>query len=506
MRCSREGVVIDDMAEMVRHDEPRRFGPRARLCRRGCAARIVAAAHREGAVVASGGNGGAHREPVVNLEELRARVESGEIDTVLIALCDMQGRLQGKRLTGRHFVDEVAEHGAEGCNYLLAVDVEMNPVEGFEMASWERGYGDFVMRPDLSTLRLLPWLEGTAMCICDLQWADGTAVVASPRQVLARQLDRLADRGWSANASTELEMLLFRDSYESAWRKGYRDLEPSNLYNIDYSLLGTSRVEPVIRRIRNSMQLAGLAVENSKGECNLGQHEINFRYADALRAADDHTVYKTGAKEIAAQEGMAISFMAKYDEREGSSCHIHFSLSDEQGMVFDRDRGIFDAFLAGQLACLRELTLLLAPNVNSYKRYAAGSFAPTAVAWAPDNRTCALRVVGHGPGLRFENRAGGSDLNPYMALGAVVAAGLHGIEHELALEPAYEGNAYTAADKPRLPRTLREARDLFAASDVARDAFGEEVVAHYVHAADVELAAFESAVTDWERVRGFERL
>jgi glutamine synthetase len=249
-----------------------------------------------------------------------------------------------------------------------------------------------------------------------------------------------------------------------------------------------------------------MAVENSKGECNFGQHEINFRYADALRTADEHSIYKNGAKEIAAQEGMAISFMAKYDQREGSSCHIHFSLADDDGMVFARDSRVFEPFLAGQLACLRELTLLLAPNVNSYKRYVPGSFAPTAVAWARDNRTCALRVVGHGPSLRFENRAGGSDLNPYLALSATIAAGLHGIDRELELEPSYQGNAYLATDKPRLPVTLRDARDLFATSEVAREAFGDAVVDHYVNAADVELAAFEAAVTDWERARGFERL
>ncbi len=442
----------------------------------------------------------------MKLEELRSRVDGGEIDTVLLALTDMQGRLQGKRLTARHFLEEVADNGAEGCNYLLAVDVDMTPVDGYEMASWERGYGDFSMRPDLATLRPVPWQEGTAMCLCDLVWEDGSDVSASPRQILRGQLARLAERGWSANASTELELLVFRDNYETAWHKGYRDLEPANLYNIDYSLLGTARVEPLIRRIRNSMEQAGLEVENSKGECNLGQHEINFRYAEALRTADEHSIYKNAAKEIAAQEGMAISFMAKFNEREGSSCHIHFSLADSEGMLFARDDRVFRAFLAGQLACLRELTLLQAPNVNSYKRYVAGSFAPTAVAWADDNRTCALRVVGHGPGKRFENRAGGSDLNPYMALSAIIAAGLHGVESGLELEPAYVGNAYLAADKPRLPSTLREARDLFAGSALARSAFGDEVVAHYVHAADVELAAYESAVTDWERFRGFERL
>ena len=442
----------------------------------------------------------------MTLDELRAKVQQGEIDTVLIALTDMQGRLQGKRLTAHHFLDEVAEHGAEGCNYLLAVDVEMNTVDGYQMSSWERGYGDFSMRPDLSTLRPVPWLQGTAMCVCDLAWEDGSPVVASPRQVLREQLRRLGERGWRTNASTELELLIFRDSYEAAWHKGYRDLEPTNLYNVDYSMLGTARVEPLIRRIRNEMDAAGMVVENSKGECNFGQHEVNFRYDDALTTADDHSIYKNGAKEIAAQEGMAISFIAKFNEREGSSCHIHFSLADDDGMLFARDRELFESFLAGQLACMREFTLLQAPNINSYKRYVKGSFAPTAVAWAHDNRTCALRVIGHGGALRFENRAGGSDLNPYMALSAMIAAGLHGVSEGLELEPAYEGNAYLADDKPRLPTTLVEARDLFATSDVARAAFGDEVVEHYVNAADVELEAFESAVTDWERFRGFERL
>jgi glutamine synthetase len=443
----------------------------------------------------------------MNLVQLRARVDAGEIDTVLLALCDMQGRLQGKRLSARHFVDEVAEDGAEGCNYLLAVDVEMNTVEGYAMSSWERGYGDFELIPDLATLRLIPWLEATALVLCDLRWAGGDDVLASPRQILKRQLGRLAERGWSANASTELEFMLFSETYETAHAKRYADLVPANLYNLDYSLLATTRVEPLIRRIRNGMDGAGMVVENSKGECNFGQQEINFRYADALRTADDHVIYRNGAKEIAAQEGMAISFMAKFDEREGSSCHIHFSLSDNDGvMVFASDPKLFQSFLAGQLACLRELTLLLAPNVNSYKRYAAASFAPTTIAWGNDNRTCALRVVGHGPALRFENRAGGSDLNPYLALSALIAAGLYGVRQGLELEPAYEGNAYQATDKPRLPTTLHEARDLFDGSRVARDAFGDEVVDHYVNAADVELAAFETAVTDWERARGFERL
>jgi glutamine synthetase len=442
----------------------------------------------------------------MKLEELREEVANGTIDTVVLAITDMQGRLMGKRLVARYFVDEIAEHGAEGCNYLLAVDVDMTPVEGFAMASWERGYGDFVMRPDLDTLRRVPWQEGTAMCIADVVWHDGSDVLASPRQVLRRQLGRLAERGWSASAGTELEFIVFRDSYEQAHDKGYRSLQAANQYNIDYSLLGTARVEPLIRRIRNSMEGAGMAVEDSKGECNLGQHEINFHYADALRTADQHVIYKNGAKEIAAEMGMAITYMAKFNEREGNSCHIHFSLSDADGPLFARDRATFDAFLAGQLGALRELTLLLAPNINSYKRYAAGSFAPTAIAWGHDNRTCALRIVGHGPSLRFENRAGGADLNPYLALSALIAAGLHGVDHGLALAPAFEGDAYKAPALPRLPTSLAAARELFAGSEIACAAFGEEVVAHYLNAADVELAAFGSAVTDWEHYRGFERL
>jgi glutamine synthetase len=443
----------------------------------------------------------------MTLDELRSAVRAGEIDTVLLALVDMQGRLQGKRLTATHFLDEVVPNNAEGCNYLLAVDVEMNTVEGYSMSSWEKGYGDFVMVPDFDTLRPVPWHPATVMLMADVKWEDGADVVASPRQILRRQLDRLAERGWVANAGTELEFILFRDSYELAWEKGFRDLNPANLYNVDYSLLGTARVEPLIRRIRNEMAGAGLTVENSKGECNYGQHEINFRYSDALSSADGHAIYKTGAKEIAAQEGMAITFMAKYDEREGNSCHIHLSLAGEDGSaLFADSRETFERFVAGQLAALRELTLFFAPNVNSYKRFAEGSFAPTAVAWGHDNRTCSMRVVGHGPALRVENRMPGADVNPYLALAAMIAAGLDGIDRELELPPACEGNAYEADDLEHVPATLRDARDLFAASSLAREAFGAEVVDHYLNNARVELAAFESAVTDWERVRGFERL
>jgi glutamine synthetase len=442
----------------------------------------------------------------MRLEELRADVERGAVDTVVLALTDMQGRLQGKRLSAQHFLAEVAEHGAEACNYLLAVDVEMNTVAGYEMSSWDRGYGDFEMRPDLDTLRITPWHPGTALCLADLHWLDGKPVVASPRQILRAQLDRLAEHGWYAFAGTELEFMVFRTSYEDAWNSAYREMTPANLYNVDYSIVGTSRVEPLIRRIRNEMAQANMKVEDSKGECNLGQHEINFRYGPALRAADEHVIYKTGAKEIAAQEGMSITFMAKYDEREGNSCHIHLSLQDDDGTnLFDSDQKLFDSFLAGQIAHLRDLTLFLAPNINSYKRYSIGSFAPTAIAWGRDNRTCALRVIGHGAGRRFECRSPGGDVNPYLALAALIAAGLEGVDAGLELEPAFEGNAY-ASDKPRLPTTLREARDLFEQSAIARGAFGDDVHAHYVNMADVEIAEFDATVTDWERFRGFERL
>jgi glutamine synthetase len=442
----------------------------------------------------------------VTVEELKKAVADGTVDTVLLAIADMEGRLQGKRLTAKHFLDDVLEHGAEGCNYLLAVDVDMETVGGYAMASWDTGYGDFEMVPDVETLRPVPWLPGTVMLMADLQWADGREVLASPRQILRRQLARLAERGMSANAATELEFIVFRDTYEEAWKKGFRELEPANLYNIDYSLLGSARVEPLIRRIRNEMGAAGMVVENSKGECNLGQHEINFRYDDGLRSADNHAIYKNGAKEIAAQEGHSITFMAKFNEREGSSCHIHCSLAAEDGSnAFAADQALFDRFIAGQIACMNEMTLLYAPHVNSYKRFVPGSFAPTAIAWGRDNRTCSLRVVGHGEGLRVENRLPGADVNPYLALSAMIAAGLHGIEAELPLEPVFEGDAYKS-DKPRVPHNIYDARRAFAESAVAAEAFGEEVVDHYLNRADIEIAAFEAAVTDWERYRGFERL
>ncbi|MFL6143585.1 MAG: glutamine synthetase family protein [Labedaea sp.] len=453
-----------------------------------------------------------HSEGLLTLDGLRGLVDAGEIDTVLLALVDMQGRLQGKRCGAEYFLNEVVPHAAEACNYLLAVDVEMNTVAGYRMSSWDRGYGDFVLRPDFSTLRRVPWHPGTALVLADVEWFDGAPVAASPRQVLRRQLDRLAERGLAAFVGTELEFIVFDDSYEDAWRRGYRDLTPANQYNVDYSMLGTGRLEPLLRDIRNGMSGAGMYVESAKGECNPGQHEIAFRYAGALATCDNHSIYKTGAKEIAAAHGKSLTFMAKYNEREGNSCHVHISLrggADEPVLAGAGGHGfapLMEHFLAGQLACTRELTYFFAPNINSYKRFIPGSFAPTTVAWGVDNRTCALRVVGHGDSLRVENRMAGGDVNPYLAVAALVAAGLHGIENELALEPEFTGNAYQATDRPQVPSTLREAAALLAESKLARAAFGDDVVEHYLNNARVELAAYDAAVTDWEKVRGFERL
>lgn len=443
--------------------------------------------------------------------ELERLMAAGEIDTVIVAFADMQGRLTGKRVSARLFVDEVAAHGAECCNYLLAVDVDMNTVAGYAMSSWETGYGDMVMRPDLNTLRVLPWLPGTALVMADLEWAEGRPVQAAPRSILRAQTERLAQRGLAAFVGTELEFIVFDDTYRDAWAAGYRGLRKSSDYNVDYAIHASTRVEPLLRDIRLGMDGAGMYCEGVKGECNPGQQEIAFRYDDALVTCDNHTVYKNGAKEIADQHGKALTFMAKFDEREGNSCHIHISLRGTDSTPVFADGSdplgmspLFRSFLAGQLATMRELALCYAPNINSYKRFAPGSFAPTAVAWGMDNRTCALRVVGHGHSMRMENRAPGGDVNQYLAVAALIAGGLHGIDQGLELPEPVTGNAY-AGDAQRLPTTLAEAAELFANSEVARSAFGDEVVEHYLNNAQVELAAFNAAVTDWEKVRGFER-
>lgn len=453
---------------------------------------------------------------MLSVEELRARIEVGQVDTVLVALTDMQGRLQGKRLSARFFLDEVLHHGTEGCNYLLAVDVDMNTVDGYAISSWDRGYGDFVMAPDYATLREVPWQPGSALVLADVQWLDGTPVPPSPRQVLKRQLDRLSDMGMKALVGTELEFIVFRDTFEEAWDKRYEDLVPANQYNVDYSMIGTSRVEPLLRRIRLSMEGAGMYVESAKGECNLGQHEIAFRYADALTTCDQHVIYKTGAKEIAAQEGMALTFMAKYNEREGNSCHIHISVrgngdghpDDATVMADDADPDGLSAlgrsFIAGQIEHLEELTLLFAPTINSYKRFVPGSFAPTTIGWGRDNRTCSFRLVGRGPSLRIENRVPGGDINPYLSVAGLVAAGIDGIERGLTLGEPLGGNAYLA-DLPKVPHTMQDAQRRWSESTFAREAFGDDVVDHYTNMAEVELTAYNSTVTDWERRRSFER-
>ncbi len=452
------------------------------------------------------------RPKPLTAKDVRSGVHDGSIDTVSVAITDMQGRLQGKRIDGDYFVDEVMDGYTEGCNYLMAVDVDMNTVDGYAMSSWDSGYGDMVMRPDLDTLHRVPWQPGTVGVLCDLETEEGEPVAPSPRQVLRRQLEALHEAGYGAFVGTELEFIVFQDTYEEAWLAGYRDLTPANLYNVDYSMLGTARIEPLLRRIRLAMTEAGMIVESAKGECNLGQHEIAFKYQDALRTCDNHVIYKTGAKEIAAQESMALTFMAKYNEREGNSCHIHLSFRGLDGSMVmtdhDGDNGLSAAgkgFIAGQLAHARELTLLYAPQINSYKRYVPGSFAPTAIRWGRDNRTCAMRLVGHDQSLRLENRVPGGDVNPYLAVAGMVAAGLHGIQENLPLEAEFIGNAYTS-DSPHVPSTMGEALDAWESSAWIRETFGSEVQDHYSNMARVELAAYGKAVTDWERFRNFERI
>ena len=442
---------------------------------------------------------------MLTLDELRAEVENGSIDTVVAAFTDMQGRLLGKREQAEFFLDESAEHGLEGCNYLLALDMEMDPQPGYAMASWERGYGDFHLRPDLATLRRIPWLEGTALVLCDVAWEDGSPVVASPRQVLTTQLERARAAGYDVMFGSELEFYLLKESYAEAHAKHYRDLTPSVPYILDYHVLATTYDEPLLREMRNGMQAAGIPVESSKGEAWPGQQEINFRYGDALTTADRHVIYKNGAKEIAHLNGCSITFMAKPDHTWiGNSCHLHASLWRDGENAFAGDTGVFDRFLAGWIACTRELALFLAPTINSYKRYAAGSWAPTTLAWGHDNRTCGFRIVGHGSAKRVETRIPGGDVNPYLAFAALIAAGLYGIEHNLELPPPLEGNAYES-DAARFPSSLREAIQAFESGSMARAALGDEVVDHYLNYARTEQELFDKTVTGYERERMFER-
>ena len=439
---------------------------------------------------------------MMTLDELR-RDES--LDTVVVAFTDMQGRLLGKRLHRDFFLEDVAEHGAEGCNYLLALEMEMDPIPGYAIASWERGYGDFVMRPDLATLRRIPWLEGTALVLADVAWHDGSPVAPSPRHVLKRQVERAAERGLTPMFGSELEFYLLRETYAEAHAQHYRGLTPSVPYILDYHILATSYDEPFIRTIRNSMHAAGIRVENSKGEAWPGQHEINFRFADAVAMADNHTIYKNGVKELAHQDGCSITFMAKPDHTWiGNSCHIHASLWRGGENAFAGESDTFKQFLAGWIAGARELAVFLAPTINSYKRYAAGSWAPTTLAWGYDNRTCGFRIVGHGRSQRVETRIPGGDVNPYLAFAALLAAGLHGIEQGLELPRALEGNAYVS-DAERFPSTLREAIDALERGTIARAALGDDVVDHYLNYARTEQRLFDEVVICYERERLFER-
>jgi glutamine synthetase len=442
----------------------------------------------------------------MTLKELTAEIESGAIDTIVVAFTDMQGRLMGKRVQGQFFLEgEVAEHGVEGCNYLLALDMEMDPIPGYSIANWERGYGDFLLQPDLDTLRPVPWLEGTALVLCDVLWHDGTPVNPSPRQVLKRQVERAAELGYTPMFGSELEFYLLKETYAEAHAKRYEDLTPSVPYILDYHILATTYDEPFLRQIRNHMQAAGIPVESSKGEAWPGQQEVNFRYAPALAMADNHTVYKNGAKEIAHLNGCSITFMAKPDHTWiGSSCHIHSSLWRDGESAFAGETEVFKQYLAGQIACARELAIFFAPNINSYKRFAAGSWAPTTLAWGMDNRTCGFRIVGHGSGMRVESRIPGGDVNPYLAFAATIASGLHGIEHGLTLPAALEGNAYVS-DAERFPSTLREAVTALENGTMARAALGDDVVEHYLNYARTEQALFDKVVTNWERERLYER-
>jgi len=452
---------------------------------------------------------------MLSLDDLAAAVDAGEIDTVIMAQIDMQGRLMGKRFHADHFLKS-GVHETHSCNYLLTVDMEMEPVPGYKSASWSQGYGDYMMKPDLATLRRIPWQQGTALVLCDILDHHGDAPIAvSPRAILQRQIARLADLGMSAMMASELEFYLFRESYEDAHHQGYRDLTPVSPYNEDYHLFQTTKEEAVMRAVRNGLYGAGIPVECSKGEAWAGQEEINVKYADALTAADNHVITKNGVKEIAWAQGQAVTFMAKYNyDAAGSSSHIHQSLWSADGttpLFLDKDAeygmsATMRHYVAGLLAHAGDVTAFLAPNINSYKRFVAGTFAPTKAIWSRDNRTAGYRLVGEGTkAIRIENRVGGSDLNPYLAFAAQIAAGLAGIEQKLELEPEFSGDGYNAKRAREIPATLRDAAKALKKSEMLRAAFGDYVVEHYVHAAEWEQTEHDRRVTDWEIARGFER-
>jgi glutamine synthetase len=448
---------------------------------------------------------------MLSVADLKSAADDGTIDTVVTAFTDMQGRLFGKRIQVEYFLDEVVDHGVEGCNYLLALDMDMEPVPGYEMANWEDGYGDFGIAPDIATLRQIPWLDRTALVLCDVVNHDGSPVVASPRQVLIAQYERAAAMGYTPYFASELEFYLYKESYAEAWEKDFRDLTPTIPYILDYHILATTMDEAYLGPIRRGMHNAGIPIEFSKGEAWYGQHEVNCRYADAVTSADRHTIYKNGVKEIAFLNEISASFMAKPSEKDiGSSCHVHSSLIGEDGKsaFVDSDGDETDTFrhyLGGMRNHIRELALFVAPSVNSYKRFAAESWAPTSVSWGRDNRTCGFRVVGHGQSRRAECRIPGADANPYLAFAALLAAGLDGIEHATDPGPELKGNAYEAGKAEAFPSSLREAIDLWEGSEFAKSAFGEAVHKHYLNYGQTEQRLFDEVVTDYERRRMFER-
>ncbi|HEX5934456.1 MAG TPA: glutamine synthetase family protein [Pseudorhizobium sp.] len=448
-------------------------------------------------------------------DDLKRDVADGRIDTVLACLVDMQGRLMGKRFQAQFFVEGAYEE-THSCNYLLATDMEMETISGYKATSWEKGYGDYTMKPDLSTLRRVPWLEGTALVLCDvLDHHSHEEVPHSPRAILKKQVARLEAMGMKAFMATELEFFLFDQTYEQANASGYRNLKPASAYNEDYHIFQTSKEEDVMRAIRNGLQAAGIPVENSKGEASAGQEEINVRYADALTMADRHVVIKNACKEIAWSKGKAITFLAKWNyNAAGSSSHIHQSLWSADGktpLFVDKDaeHGMSETmkhYVAGLLAHAGEITYFLAPYINSYKRFMAGTFAPTKAVWSKDNRTAGYRLCGEDTkGIRIECRVGGSDLNPYLAMAALLAAGIDGIENRMELEPAFVGDAYGGKDIREIPQTLRDATALMSGSTMLRAAFGDDVIDHYTRAAQWEQEEYDRRITDWEVARGFER-
>jgi glutamine synthetase len=450
----------------------------------------------------------------LDFKNLEAMIRSGEVDTVLTVFPDIQGRLMGKRVVGHYFLDHVAGEGLHACIYLFTVDIDMEPQPGFKLTSWEKGYGDMQMVPDIPTLRLIPWLPKTALVFCDVYTEDGAPIEEAPRWVLRRQVERAAQAGYTVKMGSELELYLFKESFEEARAKRYHGLTPVSGYLEDYHILQTTREEPLIRAIRNGMEGANVPVEFSKGEWGKGQEEINLRYAEALEMADRHTLYKHGAKEIASIQGCSLTFMAKYDAgAAGSSCHLHSSLWDTTGEkpLFpgkDPRTGtpVFEHWLAGQLALARDFAYFYAPTVNAYKRYQAASFAPTRLVAGWDNRTCGFRLCGTGAGFRVENRLPGADANPYLAFAVTIAAGLHGIEHKLKPPSLYEGNAYDDSSLPQVPKTLRQAIVALETSKTAREVLSDRVVEHYLQMARLELEAFDRVVTDWELLRNFERI